>query len=164
MFRSLLRSVRQLFASRQTSTPATRSARPRLESLEQRDVPTSLGAELQYLKVAEFQIAMNDVAASYNAVNNFNQSRAQSLLVAADRRLLLSARMVALQYKYGFETRAQALHDLAIINVAVNQVSRDYQTVNTFFTTQGPLSSLLSWNGQYLGNMPNFFTGANMMQ
>ncbi len=162
MFSSLLRTARQLFAS-----PATtiRTSRPRLESLEQRDVPTaSLGAQLQYLKVAEFQTAMNDVAASYSAATTyFNESAAKADLVAAYKALVVSAQATLYQYKYGFETKAQAVSDLTIIVTAAEQVKQDYQTVDSYFTSQGPLGSLLSWNGQYLGNMPNFYTGANMM-
>jgi hypothetical protein len=163
MFSKLLRSVSSLFSSSKAVQNVRRQAQPHLESLEQRDVPSSFATQLQNLKILDYQLAINNVAAARNAVSLFNESAALQDLNNAKYYLGQTAQLVGWQYQDGYESKSQALSDLAIINTAINQVNADQQAVTRYFTASGSLGSLLSWDGQYLGNMPNFYSGANML-
>jgi hypothetical protein len=169
MFTTLLSSFGKLFGSSRTGRRPnqTRKAPLQVETLEGRDVPSGngLAAQLQYLKVANFQNAVSEVQAAAQAVQaGYIFGTAQADLQAAQTDLQQSYNDLILQYQYGFESLATARQDYAVLCAAWNQVSQDIQTVNSYFTTGGALGNLLNWNGVYLGNLPNYFTGSNMMQ
>ena len=72
--------------------------------------------------------------------------------------LVDAALCVQVRYHNGYETLAQAQHDLNLISQAYNEVTYDIQAVNNFYSGIGG-----SYNGVNLEMLPNYFGGANML-
>jgi hypothetical protein len=164
LFNGLLSSARKLFASGNGPRTAPRTCRLGLESLEERAVPSA--AQATYLfnrEVADCQLAAlyvqkasSDATSAQGYLTN-GQPALQDL-GAAKSCLVDAAQCVIARYQYGYESKAQAQHDLTLINQAYNEVNYDIQAVNAFFSGIGG-----SYNGVNLEMLPNYFGGANML-
>jgi hypothetical protein len=172
MFSTLLSSCSKLFGSSRTVRRACKALTParkpslEVETLEIRDVPSAnpLAWQFQYYKVMDFQNAVSEVQAAAQAINSGAIfGTAQQDLNAAKNDVQMSYNWLVLQYDYGFESLATAQKDYAVLCAVWNKVNQDIQAVNSFFTTGGAVGDLLNWNGVYLGNLPNYYTGSNMM-
>ena len=153
-FAAILPSLRKFFGSKSTKTSsAKKPVALHLETLERRDVPTTLYQQLEFTKLYDYQIAVNDAKAAINAANNFNPQQASNYLALAKAYLTQSAQCVLAEVNYGYETATQGQHDLAVLYQAYNQVNQLTQAVSAYF----------SGFGGSLNYAPNFFGGANML-
>ena len=164
LFDGLLSSARKLFGSGGSARRHQKTCRLRLEPLERREVPSA--AQANYLfnrEVADCQVAgllVQQASQEATSPDGFLTNGQQALqdLNTAKAYLVDAAHCVIARYQYGYETQAQAVHDLAIINQGYNTVNLDIQNVQGFYSGIGG-----SVNGVNVLNLPNYYTGANML-
>ena len=172
--RSIISSLKGIFCSTGSNTPrpAHRRSVLRVESLEGRDLQSGLtAAQVQTIKVSDFRTAVSDIAAAqqvWQAYQTYKTidigtavNRAVGDLNAAKNMLQLSNQALLYQYNSGYESLSVAVKDQAVLNTA-NQLAQN--DINYLFSSPGYLGALDHIDGQYVGDLPNYFAGSNMMQ
>ena len=169
--RSIMSSVKGIFGSTGSKTPrrAHRRSVLQVESLEGRDLQSGLtAAQVQTIKVSDFRTAVSDIAAAQQVYQTYKNidigtavNRAVGDLNAAKNMLQLSNQALLYQYNSGYESLSVAVKDQAVLNTAWQLAQND---INYLFSSPGYLGSLDHIDGQYVGDLPNYFAGSNMMQ
>jgi hypothetical protein len=125
-------------------------------------------AQVQTIKVSDFRTAVSDIAAAQQVYQTYKNidigtavNRAVGDLNAAKNMLQLSNQALLYQYNSGYESLSVAVKDQAVLNTAWQLAQND---INYLFSSPGYLGSLDHIDGQYVGDLPNYFAGSNMMQ
>jgi hypothetical protein len=169
VFATILSSFGRLLGGSKASKPVRQRAPLEIEALEARIVPTSspTAAQIQSYKVADYQIGVNYIIAgaqAYQAYKTIDIAKAVSVALQdfnnAKTWLSLSYSWVKVQYLNGYESLATARQDTAVLSEAFNLANQD---INYMYTSPGALGDLLNIDGHYIGDMPNYFAGSNMM-